>query len=284
MSIKSILPSQKPVLSLLTEIHKVPKQLYYLGNLDNFAPINIAIVGSRRPTAYGREVAHRLAYDLTQAGVNIISGLAFGIDAIAHQACLEAGGKTIAVLASGLDNITPRSNQNLADRILQNEGAIISEYPVGTIVKPHNFLVRNRIVSGLSTAIVVIEASQRSGTLSTAAHALRQNREVFAVPGNITSLMSIGCNQLIKQGATPITSAQNVLDIILPTQKTTIAQKNSKDPIEQAILELLAQGQRDGDLILQEIKIDPADFNYALTMLELKGDIKSLGANKWMIA
>lgn len=261
-----------------------PKKLYILGNLPKKNIPTIAIVGSRKPTQYGREVTERLAGDLARAGVVVISGLALGIDSIAHRATLEASGITIAVLANGLDTIYPRNHQALARQIVENDGAILSEYESGTPPLPFRFLQRNRIVSGLADGIVVVEAATRSGTLSTAAHALDQNKEVFAVPGNITSPLSSGCNALIKQGATPVTDTKDILDIIVPSDKTEQTQFILGDtPEEVSILQLLQSGLRDGDELLQKTKLDPTTFNQTLTMLEIKGMIKPLGANRWTI-
>jgi DNA processing protein len=158
------------------------------------------MVGSRRPTAYGSSVAHRLSSDLAQRGLVIVSGLARGIDSASHRGALEGGGKTVAVLGSGIDVIYPRENKPLAKKIMES-GAMISEFPLGTGPTPQNFPIRNRIISGLSLGVVIVEAAEYSGSLITARLALEQNREVFGVPGNITSAQSFGPNHLIKQGA-----------------------------------------------------------------------------------
>ena len=284
MKINTITTDKEEYLQGSLHIDHFPKKLYILGKLPEKNIPTIAIVGSRKPTQYGREVTERLAGDLARAGVVVISGLALGIDSIAHRAALEAKGITIAVLANGLDTIYPRNHQTLAKQIVENDGAILSEYEPGTPPLPFRFLERNRIVSGIADGIVVVEAATRSGTLSTAAHALDQNKEVFAVPGNITSPLSSGCNALIKQGATPVTDTKDILDIIAPTSKTEQTQFILGDtPEEVDILQLLQSGVRDGDELLQKTNLNPVVFNQTLTMLEIKGFIKPLGANQWTI-
>ncbi|MGH9357362.1 MAG: DNA-processing protein DprA [Terriglobia bacterium] len=185
---------------LLKQIADPPLALYANGDPAALCGHAVAVVGSRRPSAYGSSVAHRLAGDLAQRQTVIVSGMARGIDSAAHRGALEAGGKTVAVLGSGLDVIYPRENKKLAERIAER-GAVVSEFPLGTPPVPENFPIRNRIISGLSLGTVIVEAAEYSGSLITARLALEQNREVFAVPGNITSAQSFGPNLLIKQGA-----------------------------------------------------------------------------------
>jgi DNA processing protein len=185
---------------LLREISDAPLVLYVHGDASLLSRHAVAMVGSRRPTAYGSSVAHRLASDLAQRGLVVVSGLARGIDSASHRGALEGGGKTIAVLGSGIDVIYPRENKSLAKKIMES-GAVISEFPLGTGPSPQNFPIRNRIISGLALGVVIVEAAEYSGSLITARLALEQNREVFGVPGNITSAQSFGPNHLIKQGA-----------------------------------------------------------------------------------
>ena len=185
---------------LLREISDAPLVLYAQGDASLLSRHAVAMVGSRRPSAYGSSVAHRLAGDLAQRGLVVVSGLARGIDSASHRGALEGGGKTIAVLGSGIDIIYPRENKSLAKKIMES-GAVISEFPLGTGPTPQNFPIRNRIISGLSLGVVIVEAAEYSGSLITARLALEQNREVFGVPGNITSAQSFGPNHLIKQGA-----------------------------------------------------------------------------------
>lgn len=283
--INQISPLDDPYLQILRCIDDLPKTLYYLGTIPKTRLPSVVIIGTRKPTPYGREVTERLASELARRGVVIISGLALGVDAIAHQAALDAGGITIAVQANGLDSLTPSSNRQLAHRIIEQGGAIISEYAPGTPPYKHQFLARNRIVSGMADAIVVTEAASRSGTLNTAAHALTQGKELFAVPGNITSPMSAGCNRLLHQGATPATSVDDILAAIMPASErlTQAPLPLGSSPLEQAIIDALGQGMRDGDEILALSDADPSEFNTALTMLEITGVITPLGANQWTL-
>lgn len=196
---------------LLREISDPPLVLYLRGDVKAFSRHTVAMVGTRRPTAYGSSVAHRLASDLAQRGLAIASGLARGIDSASHRGALEAAGKTVAVLGSGVDVIYPRENKRLAEKIIES-GALISEFPLGTSPAPENFPIRNRIISGLSLGVVIVEGAEYSGSLITARLALEQNREVFAIPGNITSAQSFGPNQLIKQGAKLVDSWFDVIE------------------------------------------------------------------------
>jgi DNA processing protein len=196
---------------LLKQLPDAPLVLYVRGDLGAMSRHAVAIVGARRPTAYGSQVAHRLASDLAQRQLVIVSGLARGIDSAAHTGALEGRGKTVAVLGSGLDVIYPREHKRLADRIVES-GALVSEFPLGTSPAPENFPIRNRIISGLSLGVVIVEAAEYSGSLITARLALEQNREVFAVPGNITTAQSFGPNHLIKQGAKLVDQWTDVME------------------------------------------------------------------------
>jgi len=197
---------------LLKKIYDPPLSIYIRGNKKILNHDSIAIVGCRECSQYGKNVTNELAYNISKQNINIVSGLAKGIDGIAHKSSISAGGKTIAVLGNGLDTVYPSENIMLAKEILQKGGAIISEYPLGE--KPHknNFPERNRIVSGISKGIIVVEAKEKSGTLITVDFALEQGRDIFVVPGNINSLNSVGTNNLIKQGAKLITSYQDILE------------------------------------------------------------------------
>lgn len=285
MKINKITPDVSKYLQIIGHIAKPPKSLYFLGNLpDNRLP-TVAIVGTRRPTAYGQEVGYRLAYDLAKQGVVIVSGLALGMDTIAHKAALDAGGTTIAVMAGGLDSIHPSSNRDLAIRILQNGGALVSEYAPGTETFKGNFVARNRLVTGISDGLLVIEASAKSGTMHTANFALEQGKPVMAVPGNITNPMSEGCNNLINTGAKLIRNASEVLREI----GYTVEGGQAKLPLaanasEASILQLIADGLRDGDDIQLKSGLTPAEFSQTLTMLEITGKIRPLGGNKWGLA
>jgi len=196
---------------LLRQIPDPPLVLYVRGDVEALSRHAVAIVGTRRPTAYGSSVAHRLAGDLAQRGLVIVSGLARGIDSAGHRGALEAKGKTVAVQGRGMDGIYPAENKHLAEKI-QESGAIISEFPLGTGPTPENFPIRNRIISGLALGVVVVEAAEYSGSLITARLASEQNREVFAVPGNITSAQSFAPNHLIKQGAKLVDQWMDVIE------------------------------------------------------------------------
>jgi len=235
-------------------------------------------------SAYGTQVTAQLARELAAAGVVVISGLAIGVDSIAHRAVLAAGGQTIAVLPSGLGAIYPANHRGLAHQIVEQGGALVTEYADGTPTYPSNFIARNRIAAGLSDAVVVTEAAERSGTLSTARFALEQGKELLAVPGNITSTTSAGTNNLIKAGATLVTSTADILyalGITLP--KANIAPRSS-DPHEQALLDLLHSGITSGSELLAKSTMDVSLFNQTLTMLEIRGRVRPLGNNQWCLA
>lgn len=282
MKINRATPAKHNYLQLLAHIPASPKQIFIMGKLPPQRLPSVAIVGTRKPSSYGKEVTQRLAHDLAKKGVIIISGLALGVDGIAHRAALEAGGTTVAILANGLPQIYPATHRDLADQIIKQGGAILSEYEPETSARIYQFHQRNRIVSGLSDAIIITEAAARSGTLNTAMHALEQGREVFVVPGNITSPLSAGCNTLLKQGAHPITCADDILEIIAPDllqSQSSLALGDT--PLESTILALIHAGERDGDAIQQQAGASPADFSQALTMLEINGLIRPLGGNQW---
>lgn len=201
----------------LRQIYDPPALLYYRGQLtDHFARPALAVVGSRHPSPYGVWLAQTLVKDLATWGLTIVSGLAIGLDGLAHQAALDAQGRTLAVLGSGLDDYSlyPQRHRALAWQILEQGGLLLSEHSLGTKVLPWHFPRRNRIVSGLSRGVLVLEANLPSGSLITAKHALEQNREVLVVPGPIDSPTSAGTNFLLKQGARPVTSAQDVMEAL----------------------------------------------------------------------
>lgn len=197
----------------LKQIIGAPKSLYIKGTIKPKDKLAVAVIGSRRMTEYGKEMAWKFGYALAKKKVTIVSGLAYGIDSVAHKAALAAGGRTIAVLGSGLDIIYPKENKKLALEIVK-DGALISEFPPGTEPRGEHFLIRNRIISGLSLAVLVVEGARKSGTLSTAAHAANQGREVFAVPGPVSSPLSEAPIFLIEQGAGVAKRPQDVLDYL----------------------------------------------------------------------
>lgn len=283
IKINKTTPGNHKYLTPLLDISKPPEYIFFTGTLPEKRRPSVAIVGTRKPTAYGREVAHRLAYELAKQGVVIISGLALGIDSIAHRAALEAGGTTLAVLANSVDHIYPRSHAALARQINEQGGAVLSEYEPPTPARGFQFLARNRLVSGLADAVVVVEAASRSGTLSTAAHALEQGRDVFAVPGNITSPLSNGCNALLKQGANPVTSSDDILARVMPQTHTQTALPLPATAAERVLMELLQAGIRDGDELQRRSGLEPDEFGHTLTMMELGGTVRALGANQWSL-
>lgn len=269
----------------LPHIPDPPKKLFLRGNLPSKRIKTVAIVGTRKPSAYGREIATKVASECAKNGIVVVSGLALGIDSIAHKAAIDAGGITLAVLANGVDKIYPRSHESLGQKILQTNGAILSEYPNETPARPWQFLARNRIVSGLADAVVIVEAASRSGTLSTANHALDQGKEIFAVPGNITSPLSAGCNQLIKNGANPLTSIEDLLDFLIPDRfEKQIKLFKGDTPEENIILELLSKnGTTSSDEIIKQTKLSASEFNQTITMLEIKGLVSNSGSEKWSL-
>ncbi len=284
MKINTISPQDYKYLKGIETIANPPKKLYLRGELPPDRIPSVAIVGTRRPTSYGKEVTYKLASDLASRGIVIVSGLALGVDGIAHRASLDAGGITIAVLANGLDSIYPSTHVSLSRDILSKGGALISEYPPDTSARDFQFLERNRIVSGLADAVIITEAASRSGTLSTAAHALNQGKDIFVVPGNITSPLSAGCNALIKQGAQPLTCIDDALSVVIPEGLASQAALHfGATPLENTIIEIIKSGVRDGDEIQQKADVDASEFSTTLTMMEINGIIRAIGGNQWTL-
>jgi DNA processing protein len=286
MKVKNLTLQDNAYPSALREITDPPKKLFVAG--DQFSTLfsrpRVTVIGSRKVSAYGKAVTAQLTQELARAGVVIISGLAIGIDSLAHQAALEAGTPTIAVLPSSIAEVYPHSHYRLAQQIVEQGGALVSEYPEGAPIYKTNFIARNRIASGLADAVLIIEAAQKSGTLHTARFALEQGKEVLAVPGNITSPNSEGTNNLIKAGATPVTTAEDVLRALglEPAAAKVIA--TSSNPHEQILLELLQNGTSDGAELLARSQLEVSIFNQTLTMLEITGVICPLGNNHWALA
>jgi DNA processing protein len=264
-----------------------PKQLFassgVLPELMNRP--RIGIVGSRKFTPYGRAVTSQLSGALARHGVVIVSGLALGIDSLAQQACISAGGQTVAVLPAGLDRIYPRTHTQLASKIIETGGLLLTEYPAGSEPYKVNFLARNRIIAALSEGLLIPEAAVRSGSLNTARVALELGIPVFAVPGPITNPTSEGTNNLIKAGAIPVTSVDDILNSMdWHIDKDEASELIAANEEERIILKLLKSGISDGHELLAGSKLDAAKFNQALTMLELHGQIRPLGANHWATA
>lgn len=281
MQINNISPHNHKFLQIASHIAVFPKRLYFIGNLPDHRVPAIAVVGTRKPTTYGKEITQRLAGELAQKGVVIVSGLALGTDALAHYAALEAGGVTIAVLPCSLDRIYPATNRQLALRIVANGGILISEHPVGTRVFQANFIKRNRIVTAISDGLLVTEATAKSGTMHTARFALEQGKPVMAVPGNITSPASEGCNNLIRSGARVIVDVADVMDEIGLKNPVQSELPIGNTAEEHLILRLLANGVRDGVELHNQSGLSPEFFSQTLTMLEITGAIRPLGGNRW---
>jgi len=274
---------------LLAEIYNPPALLYYRGALDLRDDFSLAVVGTRKYTSYGQQAVENITKDLVRNNITIISGLALGIDALAHLAALEAGGKTVAVLGSGLDrqSLYPSQNRYLADKIADAGGAVISEFPLGTAPLKYNFPQRNRIISGLSLGTLVVEAAEKSGALITAAYALEQNREVFAVPGNIFSCVSAGPNKLIKDGAKSVTSAFDIIENLNLTQATAYLDNKKILPEseeEEKIISKLSFEPIHIDELVRQTGLDAATANSTLVMMEMKGMVKNLGGMNYILA
>lgn len=287
--IKMIISDEPEFPKLLKQIPDSPMFFYLKGELkkeDNFA---FGIVGTRLATGYGKETAYTVGFKLAQAGLSIVSGMAVGIDTEAHKGALSAGGRTLAVVASGLDekSLFPRENIGLSRKII-SQGALISEHSLGMKADREKFVGRNRIISGLSRGVLVVEAPLRSGALITARHALEQNREVFAVPGNISSRMSFGANLLIKQGAALVTRVEDILQELNLKFNFELASSISFKPadgIEQKIFGILdGSGEsRHIDEIVRASDSGIQNINSALTAMEMKGIIKNLGSGLYAL-
>jgi DNA processing protein len=272
---------------VLKHISGPPKELFWTGeNPQNWLEFpKVAIVGSRKISPYGKEVTTKLATELAHAGIAIISGLAFGVDACAHQATINAKGLAVAVLPTSLDNIQPVTNQNLARQIIQSGGTLITEYSKSSFVAKSNFIERNRIVSGLCDALLITEAAVNSGSLHTARFALEQGRTVMVVPGNITSPTSEGTNNLIKTGAIPVTCADDIffaLKINPQKQKSSRVFRGTTN--EEKILELIKSGVQVQEDLALATNMDAAVIGSVLTMLEINGYIRAVGAGNWTLA
>ena len=292
-----ILTWDEPVYpQLLREIYDPPPLLYVKGNTDLLNRHAIAIVGTRRPTPYGNQMAERLARDLALRGITIVSGLARGIDATAHKGALGANsGGTVGVLGCGIDVIYPKENRKIFAEI-EERGAIISEFPMGTYPAPQNFPVRNRIIAGMARGVVVVEGAQYSGSLITARLAMECGREVFAVPGYATQPASFGPNQLIKQGAKLVTGWEDVVEELptpiraelLPVETTDGAQRaslvtESLAPAERALYALLeVDKSRQVDELVEQSKMNSSEVLSALFELEMKGLVQQLPGKQFL--
>ncbi len=273
----------------LRYIYDSPLVIYHQGEFVEEDKLSMAIVGARKSTPYGKWACEMFTKELVALGVTIVSGLALGIDSIAHKTTLKYGGRTIAVLGNGLDIRYPKNNEKLYGEISQN-GVLISEFPLGTQPLAFNFPLRNRIISGLSLGVVVIEAKEKSGSLITAHHALEQGKDVFAVPGNINSIYSGGTNKLIKDGAFPLSDIDDILEEIYEIKQKSLKKKNDRIDYSQLsdteikITEVLKDGPVHSDIIIHKTGLDTSTVVSVLTILEIKGIIKELTSRTYAIS
>ncbi len=268
----------------LKEIDQPPPVLYLRGALTADDAWSVAVVGTRRISAYGRQVTEELTATLARNGVTIVSGLARGIDAVAHQAAVKAGGRTLAVLGSGIDRIYPPEHRSLSEQIAA-QGALISDYAPGTPPDASNFPPRNRIISGLAMAVVVVEAGETSGALITAQFAADQGREVFSVPGNIFAAQSKGTNRLISEGAHPLLSANDLLDILNLTHVTEHREVRKilpADEVEESLLAVLSDEPLHMDEIRNQTGLPIERVSATLVMMELKGLVRQVGGMNYV--
>ena len=287
LSVKVVTCREDSYPARLKEIYDYPPLLYMRGSLEPGDEWCLAVVGTRRPTAYGRQITEEIVTELARNKIMVVSGLARGIDSVAHRSALAAGGRSIAVLASGVDIIYPAENAGLADNLMEN-GALISEYPLGCRPRPEFFPRRNRILSGLSLGVLVIEAGQGSGALITANLALEQNREVFAIPGSILSAASKGTNHLIQEGAKLVTDC---VDILEELNLTTVARQMEMRTVlpatgsdEALLLAKMGAESSHIDQICRSSGLPIATVSGLLTMMELKGLVRQTGAMNYVLA
>lgn len=268
----------------LRAIPSRPKQIYYRGNINIAAPC-AAIVGARVPSTYGKQAAHDIAAGLARAGVCIVSGMAPGIDTIAHLAALECGGPTCGVIGAGLDkeSFFPQTNLGLAEKMVDAGGCLVSEYAPGFKSVYYSFPQRNRIIAGLSLAVIVIEAKEKSGSLITAEWGRKQHKPVFAVPGSIYSTSSAGCNRLLKNGAAACTGAEDVLSFLGLAATGTKTAAKSENPDEQKILDALRQGALNADKIIRAAGLPAAAVMSLLPIMEINGAIRNLGNGEYCL-
>ncbi len=271
---------------LLLETDAPPPVLYIRGELTDDDAWAVAVVGTRRASTYGREVTRRLADALARNGITIVSGLARGIDGIAHHAALASGGRTIAVFGCGIDHVYPAEHRQLASQIA-NQGALVSDYPLGTRPEARNFPPRNRIISGLSLGVLVTNAGKSSGALITADFAAEQGRDVFAVPGSILTQGSVGPNRLIQDGAKLVTKAEDVLEelnLTMVAEQTQARRVLPEDETEAALLQHLSPEPTHVDELQRKSNLEIAQVTSTLAMMELKGMVRQVGGMNYVVA
>lgn len=270
----------------LREAPNAPPLLYVQGTLQEIDQLALAVVGTRRLTAYGRQVTHDLVAGLVRHNITIVSGLARGIDAVAHKTAVEMGGRTIAVLGSGLDCVYPTEHRQLAQNICKGHGAVISEYGLGVQPEAKNFPPRNRIISGLSLGVLVVEAGERSGALITVNFAAEQNRDVFAVPGNINSPVSVGPNRLIQQGATVVTCVEDILEelnVHMVRERTAVQMALPESAEEVALYAHLSNQPVHIDDLCRASSLPTGLVSSTLTIMELKGMVQQVGGMNYVL-
>ncbi len=282
MRIHCLRPGDADWVPELVQADPPPGSLYVRGRLPRAQ--GIAVVGTRRMDAYGRACVELLVPEIVRFGLPVVSGLALGIDGIAHETTLAAGGTTVAVIGSGVDNasIYPRAHASLAERIIASGGAVVSEYAPGTPSLPFHFPQRNRLIAALSQAVLVIEAPKKSGAMITARLALEMGRDVWAVPGPITHPNAEGPNELIKNGATPITAADDIAAALgLAPRQTALPLKDALTPEERILLEKMAVGCETPDALARALGRGVPAVSATLTALELKGAVRTVGGGRY---
>lgn len=270
--------------SLLKEIYAPPPLLYYRGQLPSQTALLLAVVGSRKMSAYGRQVTEQLVGELAAAGFTIVSGLALGVDGLAHQVALNHHGKTIAVLGSGIDVVYPAAHRQLAEQIVAADGALLSEFPLGTMPTKFNFPIRNRTIAGLGVGVLVTEARKKSGALITASHALEQNREVLAVPGDVTRGTAEGTNQLLKAGARVVSAADDIFELFNIQRSAAITLPLVlENETEQKLWPLLTRQPIHVDKLAQLARLDISTVSAALMIMEVRGLVSNVGEQQYCV-
>ena len=277
MDIKFTTIFDKNYPKLLREIFSPPALLYYKGNIDILSKSTLSVVGSRKFTTYGKNATEKIVSCLAEAGYTIVSGMALGIDTFAHKAALCSGGKTAAILGCGLDKPYPATNTNLFKKIVDSGGVVVSEYMPGMPPLRQHFPARNRIVSGDSTGILVVEAGIKSGALITARDGLEQNKDIFSVPGPIFGESSSGTNQLIKMGACVVTEGKDILEYYGFEAKQKKTELKPSNEIESVVFAALESGEKHIDDIIKTSKHESQKIISTLTLMQIKGKVKNLG-------
>jgi DNA processing protein len=287
MNILTISKSDKTYPSNLCHLHTPPKKIYVRGGeIAQIikAPV-LAVVGSRKVSPYGQSVTNDMVSYAAKRGIAVVSGLALGVDSLAHQAALDAGGKTIAVLPGGIKKIYPTSHNHLAEKIVESGGALISEYAGDMPPMKHHFIERNRIIAALCDVLLITEAAVKSGSLHTARFALELGKTVAVVPGSIYSPTSTGCNNLIKMGALPVTCVEDLLECLDLTEEQLSLDDiyYPESQAEKTVLETLKNGVTDGSKLMKASGMKTEEFRQILSALEVKGIVSALGNDQWRI-